>query len=259
MLAPVTEVHPRPFAVPKPSPVVAPAHTEAGDEHPFGRFLQLEVQGGPIGRHQALQSFDGLMVLQYLHRGDMLRGDVLGGDAVTTLEQVHPLDGQVYRLALVGYLPVLPHPDARQLLQHVLNDPVVLRPYRFHMVHNRVPAFEPHLGRLHLHLPQLEGLPLHAEVLPPVPVGHPPGQARYPKPRHAEIHAVERCHEFQAVVARPVRTHVAHRQVRLPRRPGQHVGRHALPVPDLRHPPLDHRLRNGTPGPACKDKEKPYP
>ena len=62
-----------------------------------------------------------------------------------------------------------------------------------------------------------------------------------------------------AVVARPVRTHVAHRQVRLPRRPGQHVGRHALPVPDLRHPPLDHRLRNGTPGPACKDKEKPYP
>ena len=67
------------------------------------------------------------MVLQNLHGGYVVRGDVARGYAVPAFEQVHAVYGEArYGLGLVEYLPVVPDRDAGQLADHVLYDHVLL-------------------------------------------------------------------------------------------------------------------------------------
>ena len=49
-----------------------------------------------------LQSLDWLVVLEHLHRGDILGGDIIGRDAVASLQGVQSLDVELIDgLALV--------------------------------------------------------------------------------------------------------------------------------------------------------------
>ena len=127
VLAAVSEVHGRGLGVPQASVPVAASRGRREQEHSPRGGLELEVDVGFVGGHQVLEGLDGLVVLENLHRGDVVRGDVARSDAVAALEQVHAVDGQPrYRLGLVEYLPVVPDRDAGQLAEHVLDDQVLL-------------------------------------------------------------------------------------------------------------------------------------
>ena len=185
VLAAVSEVHGRGLGVPQAS---VPVTASRGRREPRGG-LELEVDVGLVGGHQVLEGLDGLVVLENLHRGDVVRGDVARGDAVAALEQVHAVDGQPryglglvdeqvhavygearYGLGLVEYLPVVPDRDAGQLAEYVLDDQILLGTEGRDVVGYGVVALHLHLGGLDRHLVQFEGGLLHLEVVPPADI-----------------------------------------------------------------------------------------
>ena len=151
------------------------------------------------------------MVLENLHRGDVVRGDVARGDAVASFEQVHSVDGQPrYGLGLVEYLPVVPDRDAGQLAEYVLDDQILLGTEGRDVVGYGVVALHLHLGGLDRHLVQFEGGLLHLEVVPPADIGH---GAAYGLDAHAgdrDDHAVGSGADAEGVVTLSVGGGVAY-------------------------------------------------
>ena len=93
----------------------------------LGGVLQLEVDGHVVGELLTLQGLDGLMVLQHLHGGDVGGVDVVGGQSVAPLQEVHVLHVEVldaFAVELDG--AALRHLYARHAFQHVTDDTVAL-------------------------------------------------------------------------------------------------------------------------------------
>ena len=171
MLAAVPEVHGRGLGAPQASVPVAASRGRREQEHSPRGGLELEVDVGLVGWDKVLEGLDGLVVLENLHGGYVVRGDVARGDAVAALEQVHAVDGEArYGLGLVEYLPVVPDRDAGQLAEHVLDDQVLLGTEGCYVVGYGVVALHLHLRSSDRHLVQLEEGLLHLEVVPPADI-----------------------------------------------------------------------------------------
>ena len=163
----------RPFADMPAARLLRAAAEHGVDGHgSLGRVFQLQVDGHVVGEFLVLQHLHGLVVLQHLHGGHVGGVDVVGGQSVAALQQVHLLHVEFLDgLAVILDAAVVGHLYAGHVLQHVADDAVALLLVGSHEVAERV-AVLPYLLRPHGNLLQLHGLFLHAEIEPLRAVGH---------------------------------------------------------------------------------------
>ena len=136
------------------------------------------------------------MVLQYLHGGHVGGVDVVGGESVTALQQVHLLDVEFLdALAVVLDAAALRHLDAGHTLQHVADDAIALLLVGSDEVVQRVAVLS-YLLRPHADLLQLHGLFADAEVEPLRAVFHDFHLIADGKARGRDGHGVGLCAEF---------------------------------------------------------------
>jgi hypothetical protein len=89
--------------------------------------LGLDVERRVVGVHELVERPDGLVVFEHLHALDGVAGQVVAGQVIAAFQQVLPVDVKLADgLALVANLPVAGYFNARHLLQHVRNHPVLL-------------------------------------------------------------------------------------------------------------------------------------
>lgn len=158
--------------VPAASPLDAAAQHGVDGDRSLGRVLQLQVDGHVVGEFLALKHLHGLVVLQDLHGGHVRGVDVVGGESVAALQQVHLLDVEFLdALAVVLDAAALRHLDAGHTLQHVADDAVALLLVGSDEVVQRV-AVLPNLLRTDADLLQLDGPLIGADVQPLAFVRH---------------------------------------------------------------------------------------
>ena len=185
---------------PSPGHLPSCTHHRVHGHGAFGRVLQLEVDGHVVGQFLALQHLHGLVVLQHLHGGHIAGVDVVGGQTVAALQQVHLLHIELLDgLAVVLYLPVVGHLDTRHTFQHIADDAVALLLIGSHEVVHCV-ALLADLLCLHVDLLQLHVLQLYAEIHPPGMVLHYFHLLADGKSRGGDGQRVGRAFDFQAVV-----------------------------------------------------------
>ena len=182
--------------VPAASPLDAAAQHGVDGDRSLGRVLQLQVDGHVVCEFLALKHLHGLVVLQDLHGGHVRGVDVVGGESVAALQQVHLLDVEFLdALAVVLDAAALRHLDAGHALQHVANDAVALLLVGSDEVVERV-AVLPNLLRTDGYFFQLHILLLHAEVEPLRLVFHDFHLIADGKARGRDGHGVGLCGEF---------------------------------------------------------------
>ena len=140
------------------------------------------------------------MVFQHLHGGHIRGVDVVGGQSVAALQQVHVLHVEFLDgLAIELDGSALRHLDAGHALQHVADDAVALLLIGSDEVVERVAALSDFVG-LDRNLFQLDGFLASADVQPLGPVGH---DARHVANGHSGCrhhHGVGLASELQLIV-----------------------------------------------------------
>ena len=167
-----SEIHADEFAFPEQGVAPSASDHRIHGYGAFGSVLQFEVDGYVVGQRLALQHLLVLMVFEHLHTGDVVGIDVVCGDAVASLQQVHFFDVE----ALDGFAVVLDaaavgHFDAGHPSQDVANDAVALLLVRRHAVVDGVALLIYLLGA-HAHLLQLHSLRTDTEIHTLRTVGH---------------------------------------------------------------------------------------
>ena len=187
--------------VPAASPLDAAAQHGVDGDRSLGRVFQLQVDGHVVGEFLALKHLHGLVVLQDLHGGHVRGVDVVGGESVAALQQVHLLDVEFLdALAVVLDAAALRHLDAGHTLQHVADDAIALLLVGSDEVVERV-AVLPNLLRTDGYFFQLHILLLHAEVEPLRLVFHDFHLIADGKARGRDGHGVGLRGELQTVVS----------------------------------------------------------
>ena len=185
------------------------AHHRVYCHRPLCCVLQLQVDGHVVRQGLVLQRLDGLVMFQHLHRGDVRSVDVIGGQTIAALQQVH-----IFHVEFLNALAVeldgaaLRYLNARHPFQDVTNDAVALLLVGTNGVVQRV-AVLAYLIRFHRNLLQFYRFLSRADVNPLRLVRHHPRHIADGHARRCHYHGVCRAFELQLIISLRVRVRKA--------------------------------------------------
>ena len=177
---PVPTLPPTPTPSPTPTPTPTPTPSPTPVPTPFGIAWLPDTQTLAYSYPEKLEALGAEIaarrepdrLVAVLHTGDVVGIDVVCGDAVASLQQVHFFDVEALDgFAVVFDAAAVGHFDAGHPSQDVADDAVTLLLVRRHAVVHGVALLVNLLGA-HAHLLQLHGLLTDAEIHALRTVGH---------------------------------------------------------------------------------------